>query len=375
MTRHRKSDPKWRSEAGGEVMAACVPQLALGHRVLVAGEAAPILQDALKTAGCATTLWLRRASSSGAATPWPAEGPYSGALLRLPRAKDELDMMLHAAAARVEAGGIIAVYGANDEGIRSAAARIEPLLGAAETIDQRAHCRVVAAQRPAEIAGLRSRLEDWRQTARITIGGTEREWVSYPGVFAKGGLDDGTRLLVGTLATLPAPGSVLDYGCGIGVIAAHVRTQFPSARIDMADWDVLALLSASQNVAGTGTHVAASLADLGDGTYDLIVSNPPIHDGKSEDYTVLGQLIAQSPTRLTPKGQLVLVVQQRVPVAEWLSAAFSKVEKAAENTRFCVWRASLPIGKAGKSRSPKSQDRTGVRSPRDRSNAARGHAR
>lgn len=369
MTRHKKSDPKWRSDAAAEVMADCVPQLALGNNVLVAGEAVPVLREALKAAGCQMTLWLRRASSNAEATPWPAEGPYSAALIRLPRAKDELDMLLHAAAARVPAGGLIAVYGANDEGIRSVAARIEPLLGTAETVDQRAHCRVTVARRPAEIAGLRSRLDDWRQTARITLGGTEREWVAYPGVFAKGGLDDGTRLLVGALATLPPPASVLDYGCGTGVIAAHVQTQFPGARIEMADWDALAILSASQNVLAATAHIAAALADLGASTYELIVSNPPIHDGKSEDYTVLGQLIAQAPARLTPKGQLLLVVQRRVPVAEWLAAAFGKVEKAAEDTRFCVWRASLPKGK-----SPKEKNRTSVRSPSGHSNATRGHA-
>ena len=365
MTRHRKSDPKWRSEAAGEVMAACVPQLALGDRVLVAGEAAPLLQDAVKTAGCHMTLWLRRASLVAPATAWPADGPYSAALIRLPRAKDELDTMLHAAAARVEAGGVIAVYGANDEGIRSVPTRIEPLLGATETVDQRAHCRVIVARRPAEIAGLRSRLENWRQMARITIGGTERDWVSYPGVFAKGGLDDGTRLIMSALATQTAPGSVLDFGCGTGIIAAHVRMQFPSARIEMADWDALALLSASHNVPDAGTHAVAALADLGASAFDLIVSNPPIHDGKSEDYTVLGQLIAQSPARLTPKGQLVLVVQRRVPVAEWLSAAFTKVEKAAEDTRFCVWRASQP----------KNKQVSGFRTPLARSNEVHGRAR
>jgi 16S rRNA (guanine1207-N2)-methyltransferase len=350
MTRHRKSDPKWRSEAAAEVMADCVQPLALGSRVLVAGEAAPVLQDALKTAGRQMTLWLRRASPTGAATAWPVEGPYSAALIRLPRAKDELDMLLHAAAAQVSAGGVIAVYGANDEGIRSAATRIEPLLGAAETVDQRAHCRVIVARRPADIAGLRSRLDDWQQTTRMTIGSTEHDWVSYPGVFAKGCLDDGTRLLVGVLASSPAPARVLDYGCGTGVIAAHVQRQFPDATIEMADWDALALVSARENVPGTATHIVSALADLGVSTYDLIVSNPPIHDGKSEDYTVLGQLIAQAPARLTPKGQLMLVVQRRVPVAEWLSAAFGKVEKAAEDTRFCVWRASLP-----KSTSPKAR--------------------
>ena len=361
MMRHRKSDPRWRDEASSEVMAACVPSLELGDHVLLAGEADPILRAALAAAGCAAHLWLRHASAAGLATAWPPEGACSAALLRLPRAKEELDMMLHAAAARVAPGGIIAVYGANDEGIRSAVTRMQPLLGDIEAADRRAHCCVLTARRPADIPGLKSELSMWRRTARIAFCGVESDWASYPGVFAKGGLDDGTRLLIGTLAGLPAPAGVLDYGCGAGVIAAHVKALFPNSQIVMADRDSLAGLAAGENVPGAQVRITSSLADLGSERYDLIVSNPPIHDGKSEDYTVLGQLIAQAPARLTTRGSLVLVVQRRVPVAEWLEAAFARVEKAAEDTRYRVWRASQPKKTA-----------TDVRSTRAHSSGVRG---
>ena len=358
MSRHRKSDPKWRGEASAEVMAACVPDLGLGPgaAVLVAGEASPVLLTALEQAGCASSLWLRRAGSSLAAVArtWPADGPFAAALLRLPSAKEELDMMLHAAAARVAPGGAILVYGANDEGIRSVATRMEPLLGAIETIGQRAHCRVLLARRPQDVPGARARLADWRQSGQLEIAGTDRAWVSYPGTFAKGGLDAGTRLLLAALAPgAPSPpgqlplavskdARILDFGCGTGVIAAHLRARWPDARIEMTDWDALAALAASENVPSAAAYAAAGLKDLDAAKYDLIVSNPPIHDGKAEDYTVLTRLIAEAPEKLGPKGALVLVVLGRVPVEEWLGAAFDKVETIAQDARYRVWCARGP---------------------------------
>lgn len=362
MSRHRKSDPRWRDEASAEVMAESVPQLTLGARVLLAGEAGPAVRAAITQAGGQSEVWLRRATQAGStATEWPPDGPFTSALLRLPRAKDELDMMLHAVAARVDAGGDIAVYGANDEGIKSIAARMEPLLGTVDVVGQRAHCRVLRAKLPAGLTGLKAGLEQWRHTGTMTIAGTRRPWISYPGAFAKGGLDAGTGLLLAALAgeaaagvpavTIAPDARVLDYACGTGVIAAHVQAKVPTAQIVMADWDALAVHAAAQNVPAATAICAARLLDVpaapGDakakaGGYDLIVSNPPIHDGKSEDYTVLGQLIAQAPEKLSPRGALVFVVQGRVPVEDWLAAAFDQVETVLQDTRYRVWCARSP---------------------------------
>ena len=374
-------------------MAGCVPDLAdgaisgsgpgLAGHVLLAGEAAHELRTAVEAIGATPHAWLRRAAGTGEALTWPPDavsagspsGRYDAALVRLPRTKDELEMMLHAVAACVAPGGLITVYGANDEGIRSAPTRIEPLLGPVTTIAQRAHCRVLAARRPTDMPGLKASLHDWRQSLEQVIGGQPRTWVSYPGVFAKGGLDAGTRLLLSAFAphglkpewsgrstvvapaltTAPSPplamaktARVLDYGCGTGRIAAELQMLWPQATIEMVDWDAVAVLAAQDNVPGAGARTAARLSDLGAASYDLIVSNPPIHDGKSEDYTVLAQLIAEAPGHLTPKGSLVLVTLRRVPVDAWLSAAFSRVEQRLHDNLYAVWSASAPKSEAAR---------------------------
>ena len=56
--------------------------------------------------------------------------------MRLPKAKDALDFALHAVASVVPAGAEIMVFGANDEGIRSAASHLEVVAEDVATVDR-----------------------------------------------------------------------------------------------------------------------------------------------------------------------------------------------------------------------------------------------
>ena len=128
-------------------------------------------------------------------------------------------MAAHACLSVLAPGGRLIVYGGNDEGIRSAGGRLERVCREVETLATRGHGRVLAASRPAD-APLRASLAAWRSVAPLTIAGIVRDWVSYPGVFAAGRVDEGTALLIEALPPLRSGDRVLDYGCGSGVIGA-----------------------------------------------------------------------------------------------------------------------------------------------------------
>jgi 16S rRNA (guanine1207-N2)-methyltransferase len=201
---------------------------------------------------------------------------------------------------------------------------------------------VLAAGRPAYAAPLRASLAAWRSAAPLTIAGVVRDWVSYPGVFAAGRVDEGTSLLIGALPPLRPGDRVLDYGCGSGVIGAVALVAEPNIVLDLLDDDAVALEAARENVAGARRVLGTRLADAGCPDYAAILSNPPLHKGIAEDHALLEQLIADAPAHLRPGGCLLIVVQRRIPLERLLAKRLTDVTIVAENGRYRVWRARRP---------------------------------
>jgi 16S rRNA (guanine1207-N2)-methyltransferase len=315
-------------------MAECLRGRPTRGRWLMIDDDADVVAAALGDAPVET--WRRRGASARA---WPPDGPFRAASVRLPQAREALGMTLHATAARLEPGGEIFVYGANDEGIRSVGRVLESLFERPETLDARRHCRVWRALSPAEPRDLRGDLEDWRLSFAVELPGGCVRVVSYPGVFAHGRLDEGSRQLIEALPALTDGDRVLDFGCGAGIVALAVRQCAPGAVLDLVDDDALAVEAARANVPSATVRLGDGWSALdGEGHYCLIVSNPPLHRGKARDFEVLRELCDRAPRRLRRGGSLLLVTRRALPVAPLLERCFQGVEVAREDSRFRVWR-------------------------------------
>lgn len=336
----------WRDTAATAIMVGCLSSLPEAERVLTVDDESGEVEAALRGRGVEVVAWRRFATGAGArdARPWPPEGAVDAALIRLPKGRDAQEMVFHAAASRVRPGGHLVLYGANDEGIRSMPKRMRRLFGDADTLDARKHCRVILSTRPAELDGLKATLAEWATRWTLEWDGAARSWLSYPGMFAHGRLDDGTKLLLKTLPELERPWRILDYGCGTGVIGAVVLGRCPGVTMDLLDIDALAVAAARENVPGARRVLLGDSLDAASGEpYQLILSNPPIHAGKGEDHSALERLIAQAPARLSRNGALQMVVQKRVDVRPMLEPSFREVTLVRENSRFRIWRAAKAL--------------------------------
>jgi 16S rRNA (guanine1207-N2)-methyltransferase len=332
----------WRNDAEGaadQLIRRSLDDFDVRGRALLAYQSGD-LPAFLTQRGVEVIVWNRRVADAHKASPWPSVAPCDVALLRLPKAKDEQEMAAHACLSVLVDDGRLIVYGGNDEGIRSAAGMLQELCGSVDPLATRGHGRVLAVRRPSDASALRSQLVAWRRVMPVAIAGTSRDWVSYPGIFADGRIDEGTALLLANLPALPAGARVLDYGCGSGVIGATALAQQPDLTIDLIDSDTVALEAARENVPGARVIAGTRLADTGKASYAAILSNPPLHEGIAEDHAHLARLVADAPSRLAPGGLLEMVVQRRVPLDRMLADGFASAAVIAETGRYRVWRAT-----------------------------------
>lgn len=295
--------------------------------------------EALRRMGCSVARWSRLSDEAE----WPAVGGDTDWVgIRLPKARREFEMLLGIAAAALAPSGRLLVYGANDEGARSVPKRLAPHFEAPATLATGGHCRVVGALRSSGRASgaVGGRMADWRTEVEVDLGAGPRPWVSYPGVFANGRLDDGTALLLRHLPAVSGTASVLDYGAGTGFLSAGMLASCPGARVTALEPDRLAAAALGENVpdatvcAGRGWSAVA-----GRGPWSAIVSNPPYHHGKAETMIEIDAFLGGVGANLARGGVMRCVVQRRFAFREAAESAGLSVRAVADEGPFRVWEA------------------------------------
>ncbi|HEU5484308.1 MAG TPA: methyltransferase [Microlunatus sp.] len=161
-----------------------------------------------------------------------------------------------------------------------------------------------------------------RAPVAATVWGHELAMASGSGVFAQGRLDIGTAVLFRENGP-PAPGRILDLGCGYGMIGLAIAVAVPGAVVTGVDVNERALLLARENADSLGVAdrftAALPAAVPAEATYDEIWSNPPIRIGKSALHDLLGRWLA----RLSRDGVAHLVVGKNLgadTLAGWLNS-------------------------------------------------------
>jgi 16S rRNA (guanine1207-N2)-methyltransferase len=169
-------------------------------------------------------------------------------------------------------------------------------------------------------------------------------WVCAHGAaFAGTKIDIGTRFLLTFLDRMdPAAASAVDLGCGTGVIAMALARARPQLRVLATDESAAAVSSALATTAANGlTRRVQVLRDdamstLADASVDLIVCNPPFHQGTSVSSAASLRLFRAAGRVLAPGGQLWTVFNSPLPYQGPLTRAVGPTRVLGRNPKFTV---------------------------------------
>ena len=144
------------------------------------------------------------------------------------------------------------------------------------------------------------------------------------GVFSKGEIDEGTRILLEALP--PLKGRVLDLGCGWGPLGITLGKLYPEISVLMSDVNQRAVDLAKTNIKKNGLQNAEAVVsdgfDMLEGAFDYIITNPPIRAGKQTIY----RLFVDAIKHLNPGGSLFIVIRRQ-----------QGAESALKHLGECAW--------------------------------------
>ena len=158
----------------------------------------------------------------------------------------------------------------------------------------------------------------YREQAFSVRGQTFRV-VTKPGVFSWDRLDTGTRLLIEAMEVDPTD-TVLDLGCGYGIVGLAAAGMAPQGRVYLADSNVVAVEATQRTLAlNDVTNAEVRLSDCASAIHDVAFDVVATHLPRGK--AVARQFVADAAAVLRPGGRLYLVGHKRAGIKPFVAYA------------------------------------------------------
>jgi len=176
-----------------------------------------------------------------------------------------------------------------------------------------------------------------------SMNGVDFSLESDNGVFSKNELDKGSELLIETLLPIDLGKTILDLGCGIGVIGLTLAYFHPTLNVCLSDVNTRALSLCNANakklrLSQKVTILQSDVYSKVEGKFDSIVSNPPIRAGKKVTYEIYKGALEH----LNNGGSLYIVIRKQqgaLSVKSYLEQLFGNVTVLAREKGYYILQA------------------------------------
>lgn len=166
--------------------------------------------------------------------------------------------------------------------------------------------------------------------------------VNHANVFSRDQLDIGTRLLLAHIPIGDGYRDIIDLGCGNGVVGLIAAQRNPAASLHFVDESAMAVASAEATFAASGLTNPArfiqgdALSGFAPASADLILCNPPFHQGSVVGDGIAWRMFSQARRVLRQGGELRIIGNRHLNYHVKLKRLFGNVRQVAEDRKFVV---------------------------------------
>lgn len=259
---------------------------------------------------------------------------FDMALILMTRHRGQNENFLAEALARTRHGARIVVAGAKEDGVQSLRKRLQGLDVETEHL-AKYHAQALWFTRPDDATALIAAL-------RHPNASVEGRFLTAPGMFSHGEADAGSQFLARYLPKGYRKHAA-DFGAGWGYLTAALADVSPEIEgIDLYEADYAALDAARANIGRlhpsleTRYHWLDLAREEVKARYDLIVMNPPFHEGHAAEPGLGQAMIRTAANALRAGGELLLVANRGLPYEPVLKELFRTSGETARNARYKV---------------------------------------
>lgn len=241
---------------------------------------------------------------------------------------------------RLIPGGTLHLLGHKDDGIKTNGKNAEQVFRTTARPKKHGTAYSVTLVKPTTENPQWLDSKDYLQLRECSVG--EWSFISKPGVFGWNKIDHGSELLAQEarkyLQATSDAGAVLDLGCGYGYLLL-VTAELPFSRRVATDNNAAAVLAANANFQQKNLPVTVTLDDCGahlQERFDVILCNPPFHQGFSTSSALAEKFLLQIRKLLNTNGVALVVVNQFIPIERVAAEYFSNITTLCHSDGFKV---------------------------------------
>ncbi len=266
-------------------------------------------------------------------------------LIKVPKSLAMLEDQLHRIRSSLCSSTIIIAAGMTKNIHMSTLDLFKKIIGPTTTSQAHKKSRLIFSQFDADLS-VPENPHPGKYKLGYQLDDAELEIINHATVFSREKLDIGTRLFIENLPVDEKYKTIVDLGCGNGVLGLLAAIKNPSSKLVFTDESYMAVESSINNfLAVFGETREAEflqtdcLHGVPENSVSLILCNPPFHQNNTINDAIAWQMFTESKAVLEEQGELWVIGNRHLAYHAKLKHLFGLCDVVASNNKFTLLKS------------------------------------